>query len=1180
MLDRKKAIKRHYIVGDKYYEDEYREFMEVPNLIDIQLSSYEKFLQLEKLKNGQPLENQGLEEVFRSTFPIESPNGDMTLGYVGYTLGDKKNKKLDEFECKQKNATYSIPLKANISLTFANGEIRQKEIYMGDIPMMTERGTFIINGAERVIVSQIHRSPGVVFSNEKGIYSSRIIPYRGSWLEFEIDKKKDLIFAKIDRKKRILGTYFLRAMGFETSEQIIERFYAVKKATIYSKDERNAGLENKILAKAIYSKDGTKLYSAGDEISRSTLEEMKESGIKEITIVDVDKDTQNTLHSGIILNCLKKESEKCKELDIEEPTKEMALKEVFSVLFPGELFSKENGERELKNMFFSSKKYDLGKVGRYKLNKKYIHKTNKTESAEDAKVDDSGDTVLTMDDIINTMAFLIKVFIGEENLDDIDHLGNRRIRSVGELLTNQLKSAFARVERIAKDRMQLKETETLRPSDLISIKPIVNMVREFFNSDQLSQYMDQVNPLAELTHKRRLSALGTGGLSRDRAGYEVRDVHYTHYGRMCPIETPEGANIGLIVSLANYAKVNDYGFLEAPYRKVEKGRATKSVTYMDAMDEEKVIIAQANAVLDAKGNLVNEQVSVRKAGNYYSEDREKVQYMDVSPKQVISVSTSLVPFIEHDDANRALMGSNMMRQAVPLLFPEAPIVGTGMEGRTAYDSGVVIKAKRPGKVSYVSSTRIDIIPDEAPKEVDSYRLQKYQRTNQDTCFSQRPIVSLNDKIEKGEVIADGPATDHGELALGRNVLVGFIPWNGYNYEDAILISERVVKEDIFTSIHLNTFEAEVRENKNGTDKLTRDIPNVSEKKLENLDEEGIVRIGAKVNANDILVGKVTPKADNEPTPELKLLNTLFGEKAKDVKDTSRRVPPGVSGTVIDVQRLKKSEGDELSPGVEEIVKVIVATKRKLRAGDKLAGRHGNKGVVSRILPEEDMPYLADGTPLDLCLNPLGVPSRMNLGQLMEASLGLAGLALNEKYAVPVFQSATNEMISTLLKKGGQPENSKAILYDGLTGEPYENPLMIGCAYMLKLNHLVDDKMHARSTGPYSLITQQPLGGKAQFGGQRLGEMEVWALEAYGAANTLQEFLTIKSDDMNGRTKTYENIVKGESTTQAGIPESFNVLVQELRGLALDMSLWNDKGVQIPLTEKDEELIKQPAGKQF
>ncbi len=1167
MLDRKKAIKRHYVVGNVYHEGEYHEFMEVPNLIDIQLSSYEKFLQLEKSRENYarikqkekfiPLENQGLEEVFRSTFPIESPNGDMVLEYDGYIL-DEKNIKLDEFECKQKGATYSVPLKAQVSLALNNTQVKVKKlIYIGDLPMMTDRGTFIINGAERVVVSQIHRSPGVVFSDEKGIYSSRIIPYRGSWLEFEIDKKKELIFAKIDRKKRILGTIFLRALGYETREEIIEAFYSIKKATIYSKTEKNKGLDKKILAKTIYSDDKI-LFRAGQKITVSDVEELKNKGIKEIYIVDLEKESKDTLHSEIILNCFEIEDMKYNR----EPTRKDALDAVFAVLLPGEPITFENEEKDLNAMFFSSRKYDLGRVGRYKLNKKY------------GRNPDEGDTVLTKDDVIQTMKFLIKVFIGEENLDDIDHLGNRRVRSVGELLANQLKVAFTRMERIAKERMSLKETETLKPQDLISIKPIGAAVKEFFGSSQLSQFMDQVNPLSELTHKRRLSALGSGGLSRDRAGFEVRDVHFTHYGRMCPIETPEGPNIGLIVSLANYTKVNDYGFLEAPYREVENGRATKNVRYMDAMDEEKMIIAQANAVLDAKGNLVNDQVSVRKAGDYYSEDRKKVQFMDVSPKQVISVSTSLVPFIEHDDANRALMGSNMMRQAVPLLFPEAPIVGTGMEGRAAYDSGVVVKAKRAGKVSYVSSTRVDIIPDEDPKAVDSYRLLKYQRTNQDTCFSQRPVVSVNDKIEKGDVVADGPATDHGELALGRNVLVGFIPWNGYNYEDAILISEKVVKEDTFTSIHIKELAVEVRETKLGLEKITNDIPNTSEKALANLDDEGIIRIGAKVNSNDILVGKVTPKSETDTTPEYKLLHSIFGETSKDVRDSSLRVPHGTSGVVIDVQRLKRTEGDDLSPGVEEVVKVLIATKRKLREGDKMAGRHGNKGVVARILPEEDMPYLADGTPMDICLNPLGVPSRMNLGQLMEASLGLAGYYLDEKYAVPVFQSATNEKISELLKKGGQPENSKAILYDGLTGEPFENPLMIGCVYMLKLHHLVDDKMHARSTGPYSLVTQQPLGGKAQFGGQRLGEMEVWALEAYGAANTLQEFLTIKSDDMNGRTKTYENIVKGEPTTQAGVPESFNVLVQELRGLALDMSIWNDKGRQIPLTEKDEELISQ------
>ena len=1167
MLDRKKAIKRHYVVGNVYHEGEYHEFMDVPNLIDIQLSSYEKFLQLEKARENYarlklkekfiPLENQGLEEVFRSTFPIESPNGDMVLEYEGYIL-DEKNIKLDEFECKQKGATYSVPLKAQVVLALNNTQVKvRKLIYIGDIPMMTDRGTFIINGAERVVVSQIHRSPGVIFSDEKGIYSSRIIPYRGSWLEFEIDKKKELIYAKIDRKKRILGSIFLRALGYESREEIIEAFYSIKKATIYSKPDKNKGLDKKILAKAIYSDDKV-LFRAGQRITVSDVEELKNKGIREIYIVDLEKDSKDTLHSEIILNCFEIEDMKYPE----EPTRKDALDAVFAVLLPGEPITFENEEKDLNAMFFSSRKYDLGRVGRYKLNKKYGYDP------------DSGDTVLTKDDVIQTMRFLIKVFIGEENVDDIDHLGNRRVRSVGELLANQLKVAFTRMERIAKERMSLKETETLKPQDLISIKPIGAAVKEFFGSSQLSQFMDQVNPLSELTHKRRLSALGSGGLSRDRAGFEVRDVHFTHYGRMCPIETPEGPNIGLIVSLANYTKVNDYGFLEAPYREVQNGKATKNIQYMDAMDEEKVIIAQANAPLDEKGNFVNDQVSVRKAGDYYSEDKKKVEFMDVSPKQVISVSTSLVPFIEHDDANRALMGSNMMRQAVPLLFPEAPIVGTGMEGRAAYDSGVVVKAKRSGKVSYVSSTRVDIIPDEDPKAVDSYRLLKYQRTNQDTCFSQRPVVSVNDKIEKGGVVADGPATDHGELALGRNVLVGFIPWNGYNYEDAILISEKVVKEDTFTSIHIKELAVEVRETKLGLEKITNDIPNTSEKALANLDDEGIIRIGAKVNSNDILVGKVTPKSETDTTPEYKLLHSIFGETSKDVRDSSLRVPHGTSGVVIDIQRLKRTEGDDLSPGVEEVVKVLIATKRKLREGDKMAGRHGNKGVVARILPEEDMPYLADGTPMDICLNPLGVPSRMNLGQLMEASLGLAGYYLDEKYAVPVFQSATNEKISELLKKGGQPENSKAILYDGLTGEPFENPLMIGCVYMLKLHHLVDDKMHARSTGPYSLVTQQPLGGKAQFGGQRLGEMEVWALEAYGAANTLQEFLTIKSDDMNGRTKTYENIVKGEPTTQAGVPESFNVLVQELRGLALDMSIWNDKGRQIPLTEKDEELINQ------
>ncbi|MCG8480286.1 MAG: DNA-directed RNA polymerase subunit beta, partial [Spirochaetales bacterium] len=812
----------------------------------------------------------------------------------------------------------------------------------------------------------------------------------------------------------------------------------------------------------------------------------------------------------------------------------------------------------------SSRRYDLGRVGRYKLNKKFDYE------------EPTADFILTQDDIVNTMRFLIKVYIGEENVDDIDHLGNRRVRSVGELLANTLKTAFSRMERIAKDRMSLKETDTIKPQDLVSIKPIVASIKEFFGSSQLSQFMDQVNPLSELTHKRRLNALGPGGLSRDRAGFEVRDVHYTHYGRMCPIETPEGPNIGLIVSLANYTRVNDYGFLETPYRKVHSGIVSDDIEYLSAMDEEKHFIAQANAPISKKGEFRLDQVSVRKSGDYTTRTPEQIEYMDVSPKQIISVSASLIPFLEHDDANRALMGSNMQRQAVPLVFPEPPRVGTGMESKTAYDSGVLVKARRAGTVVYVSSTRVVIDPDEKKDahDQDVHVMIKYQRTNQDTCYIQKPMVAVGQKVVVGDAIADGPSTFKGELALGRNVLVGFVPWNGYNYEDAILISEKVVKEDIFTSVHIKEFSIDVRETKLGPEKITSDIPNVSEKALSKLDGEGIVRIGAKVGSSDILVGKVTPKSDTETTPEFKLLNQIFGEKAKEVRDTSLKVPHGVEGTVIDVQRLNRSEGDDLSPGVEQVVKVLIATKRKLREGDKMAGRHGNKGVIARVLPEEDMPFMADGTPLDVCLNPLGVPSRMNLGQILETELGWAALNLDEWYATPVFESATNQQIEDKLSAAGLPANSKTVLHDGRTGERFENPVMVGVMYMLKLHHLVDDKMHARSTGPYSLVTQQPLGGKAQFGGQRLGEMEVWALEAYGAANTLQELLTIKSDDMNGRAKIYESIVKGLPSTSAGVPESFNVLVQELRGLGLDMSIYDSKGKQVPLTERDEELINR------
>ena len=878
-----------------------------------------------------------------------------------------------------------------------------------------------------------------------------------------------------------------------------------------------------------------------------------------------DKEEKNpSLDSEMIVNCFEREEivfSKEGSSTADEPTKEECLSKVYAVLMPGEPITVEAAERDLTTMFFSVRRYDLGRVGRYKLNKKFDYK----EPVEDV--------TLTKDDIINTMKHLIEVYIGDEPLDDIDHLGRRRVRSVGELLTNQFKTAFARMERIAKDRMNLKETETLKPGDLISIKPIISSIREFFGSSQLSQFMDQCNPLAELTHKRRLNALGPGGLSRDRAGFEVRDVHYTHYGRMCPIETPEGPNIGLIVSLAIFTRVNEYGFLEEPYRKVVNGKATNEVEYLDPMDEDKYYVGQVTEGMKADGSFPTDLVSCRHRGDYTSRSPKDIQYMDVSPRQVISVSASLVPFLEHDDANRALMGCNMQRQAVPLLFPEPPHVGTGMEQKTAYDSGVLTKARRAGTVKWVESDLIKIKPDGVKGDVfDEYPLLKYQKTNSDTVNHQRPTVQVGEHVEAGGVIADGPATFNGELALGRNILVGFVPWNGYNYEDAVLISQRVVKEDMYTSVHIHEFQTEIRETKLGPERITRDIPNTSEKILDNLDSEGIVRIGAKVRSGDILVGKVTPKSETETTPEFKLLNSIFGEKAKEVRDSSLKLPHGVQGVVIDIQRLKRSEGDELQPGVDEQVKVIIADKRKLVVGDKMAGRHGNKGVVARILPVEDMPYLEDGTPLDVCLNPLGVPSRMNIGQIMESELGRAGLVLNEWYNSPAFQTPSQEQIAEKLVQAGLSPDCKQIVHDGFTGEPFLNPIFVGVIYFMKLHHLVDDKMHARSTGPYSLVTQQPLGGKAQFGGQRLGEMEVWALEAYGAANTLQEMMTIKSDDMNGRSKVYESIVKGEPTAPIGVPESFNVLVQELRGLALDFTIYDDKGKQIALTERDQELI--------
>ncbi|MCR5285400.1 MAG: DNA-directed RNA polymerase subunit beta [Treponema sp.] len=1171
MFAKTRTINRQYIGKD------IQNFMDVPNLIAIQTSSYESFLQAEALKEKKEVLNQGLQDVFTSTFPIESPNGDMSLEYEFYEL-DWDNLKFSEIECKQKGLTYSVPLKARINLNFLQtGAILQKDIYMGDIPLMTDRGTFVINGAERVVVSQIHRSPGVIFCHDKGVYSSRIIPYRGSWLEFEIDQKKELIFAKIDRKKKILGTIFLRALGYSTREEIIRCFYDVEDVDVKNTTEGKESLFERVLADAVIIKDENgeekRLFNAGTRLHPHDVDDLIANNIEKICVIrfdtrsnSADKDEKNnSLDSQMIINCFDREEVKyVKEGSVDnEPTKEDCLAALYAILQPGEPMTVDQAEKDLNSLFFSERRYDLGRVGRYKLNKKFGYS------------DDVKDFTLIKDDIINTMKFLIKVYIGEEQIDDIDHLGNRRIRSVGELMTNQLKTAFARMERIAKERMSLKETDTMKPQDLISIKPIVAAIKEFFGSSQLSQFMDQINPLAELTHKRRLNALGPGGLSRDRAGFEVRDVHYSHYGRMCPIETPEGPNIGLIVSLAMYTRINDYGFLEAPFRKVENGKVTDKVEYLTAMDEDKYYIGQVVEGIKEDGSFPTDTISCRNRGNYTQRSPKDVQYLDVSPRQIISVSASMIPFLEHDDANRALMGCNMQRQAVPLLFPEPPHVGTGMERKCARDSGVLIKAKHDGEVIFVSSELIKVKV-KGSNDIDEYTLLKYQRTNNDTCNHQRPTVNVGEKVKAGDTLADGPATFNGELALGRNILVGFVPWNGYNYEDAVLISQRVVREDWFTSIHIKEFQIEIRETKLGPERITRDIPNKRDEDVVNLDSDGIIRIGAKVRSGDILVGKVTPKSETETTPEFKLLNSIFGEKAKEVRDSSLKVPHGIEGVVIDIQQMSRAQGDDLNPGVEKVVKVLIANKRKLREGDKMAGRHGNKGVVSRILPIEDMPYLEDGTPLDVCLNPLGVPSRMNIGQILESELGIAGKYLNQFFEAPVFQSPSQEQIADKLEEAGLPRSCKQIVHSGQTGEPFVNPIFVGVIYYMKLHHLVDDKMHARSTGPYSLVTQQPLGGKAQFGGQRLGEMEVWALEAYGAANTLQEMMTIKSDDMNGRSKIYESIVKGDPSSAIGIPESFNVLVQEMRGLALDFTIYDAKGKQIALTERDQELIDKNA----
>ncbi len=1127
--------------------------LDLPNLIEIQLKSYEWFLQ-DKIPHNKR-KSQGLQAVFEEVFPIESPHEDVVLEFLNYEIGTPK---YPEIECKERDATFAAPLKATIRLIKKDSmEVREQTVYMGDIPLMTPRGTFIINGAERVVVNQLHRSPGIFFSYEEieRIYTVRVIPDRGSWLEFEMDSKGYLI-ARIDRKKKFPITQLVKALGYETNDEVVALFYDTKTVKL-SSEEAFDGLIGRRVARDVVSKEtGEVIIEAAGRINIDIIDRLREEKIKEVSLIEFP----NNKDDAYLYNSLEKDE--CKG-------SEEAILKMHQNLRPGEPSNIDNARNELNRLFFNPRTYSLGAVGRYKINKKFDHMKEFGYGGSDApKVE-----TLVREDIVATVKYLLFLIAEADgyHVDDIDHLGNRRVRSVGELIMNQIKVGFQRMERVIKERMTIQDLDQVTPQALISIKPITAVINEFFGSSQLSQFMDQTNPLAELTHKRRLNALGPGGLSRERAGFEVRDVHPSHYGRMCPIETPEGPNIGLIVSMSTYARINDYGFLETPYKAVEKGKLTERVDYLTADEEDRYFIAQANAPVDEHGNLMKGLTPARNRGNFPYKKANEIQFMDVSPSQVFSVSTCLIPFLEHDDANRALMGSNMQRQAVPLLTSETPLVGTGIEAAAAYDSGVLLAAARGGEVVYSDAKAIKIKTSSG--EIDEYPLLKFKRTNQGTCFNQTPIVREGQKIKAGDVIADGPATDSGRLALGKNILVAFMPWMGYNFEDAILISERLVKEDIFTSVHVEQFEIEARETKLGREVITRDIPNLSEKAFRDLDPDGVVRVGAYVNPDDILVGKVTPKGEQDLTPEYKLLHSIFGEKAREVRDTSLRVPNGIEGIILDVKRFSRENGDELAPGVEELVKVYIATKRKISVGDKMAGRHGNKGVISRVVPEYDMPYLPDGTPVDILLNPLSVPSRMNLGQLLETELGWAAKELNLLVETPIFDGAEESDIRDYLKKAGLPEDSKSVLYDGRSGQPFENRVMVGQIYMLKLAHMVDDKIHARSTGPYSLVTQQPLGGKAQFGGQRLGEMEVWALEAYGAAYTLQELLTVKSDDMLGRARIYEAIVKGINTTAPGIPESFNVLVQELRGLALDVKIYDESGNEISLSEWSEGFSK-------
>ncbi len=1159
------------------------EVLDLPDLIEVQKSSYEWFLK------------EGLKEVFEDISPIQDYTGNLILEFVDYYI-DENEPKYSEDEARERDANYSAPLKARVRLiNKETGEVKEQEVFMGDFPLMTEKGTFIINGAERVVVSQLVRSPGVYYSEEidktgKKLYSATVIPNRGTWLEYETDSNS-IVHVRIDRTRKLTITTLLRALGFKTDADIIDVLGETEEVLkTLEKDNTNTEEEALIeiykrlrpgepptvenakslldslffeprrydLAKVGRYKFNKKLALHNRIIGRVAAENISDPETGELFVAKGEKITRE--------KAIAIENSGINKVDIQVGNDKI-VRVIGNHFVDGKAF----------NLPFSLEELGLKEKVYYPVMKELIETYDDPEELKEAIKERNRELSpkhIIKDDIIASINYEFNLFNEIGMTDDIDHLGNRRVRSVGELLQNQFRIGLSRMERVVRERMTIQDVDVATPQALINIRPVVAAIKEFFGSSQLSQFMDQTNPLAELTHKRRLSALGPGGLSRERAGFEVRDVHHSHYGRMCPIETPEGPNIGLITSLTTYARINEYGFIEAPYRKVDKERGVvlDTIEYLTADEEDEFIKAQSNEPLDEEGRFINQRVVARgKDGVIDIYPANEVDYMDVSPKQIVSVGTAMIPFLENDDANRALMGANMQRQAVPLLKAEAPIIGTGIEYKAARDSGVVVIAKNSGTVVKVSSEEILIERDE-DGQIDRYKLLKFKRSNQGTTINQRPIVAKGEKIEKGQVIADGPSTDLGEIALGKNLLVAFMTWEGYNYEDAILINEKLVIEDTLTSIHIEEYESEARDTKLGPEEITRDIPNVGDDMLKDLDERGIVRIGAEVKAGDILVGKVTPKGETELTAEERLLRAIFGEKAREVRDTSLKVPHGESGIVVDVKIFSRENGDELSPGVNQMVRVYVATKRKISVGDKMCGRHGNKGVISRILPEEDMPYLPDGTPVEIVLNPLGVPSRMNLGQVLEVHLGLAAKKLGWHVATPVFDGASDQEIMEALRMAGYPESGKIELRDGRTGEKLNNPVTVGYMYMLKLHHLVDDKIHARSTGPYSLVTQQPLGGKAQFGGQRFGEMEVWALEAYGAAHTLQEMLTVKSDDVIGRVKTYEAIVKGDNIPEPGVPESFKVLVKELQSLALDVKLLTEEDDEIEIKESIDEDI--------